>query len=109
MADARYNGLGLLLAWPSENVSPQTKRAVSSGMQIFVRTVPSDFGGDTQRLTSRPADRRHWSYRRQSRFPAFSVQELLSDPSRYLDPVHRPRHDPRRDSRNQYGAREPDG
>lgn len=26
----------LLLSWPSENVSPQTKRAVTSGNQIFV-------------------------------------------------------------------------
>lgn len=31
--------LALLLSWPSENVSPQTKRATASGIQIFVRTL----------------------------------------------------------------------
>lgn len=34
----------LLLAWPSENVSPQTKRAVASGMQIFVRPGSPSLG-----------------------------------------------------------------
>lgn len=31
-----YSANALLLSWPSENVSPQTKRATSTGMQIFV-------------------------------------------------------------------------
>ncbi|GJN92903.1 hypothetical protein Rhopal_005943-T1 [Rhodotorula paludigena] len=34
-----YASNALLLAWPSENVSPQTKRAVASGMQIFIGDV----------------------------------------------------------------------
>ncbi|GAA5979142.1 hypothetical protein JCM10908_002818 [Rhodotorula pacifica] len=39
-----YSANGLLLSWPSENVSPQTKRAVSSGMQIFIGDVGAIVG-----------------------------------------------------------------
>jgi hypothetical protein len=33
--------LALLLSWPAENVSPQTKRATATAMQIFI----GDIGG----------------------------------------------------------------
>ncbi|POY73511.1 hypothetical protein BMF94_3448 [Rhodotorula taiwanensis] len=46
-----YSANGLLLAWPSENVSPQTKRAVSSGMQIFI----GDIGAIVGSLVFRPS------------------------------------------------------
>ncbi|GAA5847996.1 hypothetical protein JCM9279_003524 [Rhodotorula babjevae] len=41
----------LLLSWPSENVSPQTKRAVTSGNQIFI----GDIGAITGSLVYRPS------------------------------------------------------
>ncbi|GAA5895188.1 uncharacterized protein JCM6883_002346 [Sporobolomyces salmoneus] len=34
-----YSANALLLSWPSENVSPQTKRATSTGMQIFIGDI----------------------------------------------------------------------
>ncbi|BGP41928.1 hypothetical protein JCM10449v2_005925 [Rhodotorula kratochvilovae] len=66
-AGARYTGtffavLGiyaanaLLLAWPSENVSPQTKRAVASGMQIFI----GDIGAIAGSLIYRPSLSTHF-------------------------------------------------
>ncbi|GAA6045621.1 hypothetical protein NBRC10513_005039 [Rhodotorula toruloides] len=36
-----YSANTLLLSWPSENVSSQTKQAVASGMQIFIGDVGS--------------------------------------------------------------------
>ncbi|GAA5924553.1 uncharacterized protein JCM15063_005674 [Sporobolomyces koalae] len=60
-AGARYAGVfiavigiyaanALLLAWPSENVSPQTKRATSTAMQIFI----GDIGAIAGVLVYRP-------------------------------------------------------
>ncbi|GAA6008033.1 hypothetical protein JCM11491_006584 [Sporobolomyces phaffii] len=45
-----YSANALLLSWPSENVSPQTKRATSTGMQIFV----GDIGAIAGVLVYRP-------------------------------------------------------
>jgi hypothetical protein len=39
--DHSYWMLALLLSWPAENVSPQTKRATATAMQIFI----GDIGG----------------------------------------------------------------
>ncbi|ORY76509.1 major facilitator superfamily domain-containing protein [Leucosporidium creatinivorum] len=61
-AGARYAGIfitvvgiypanALLLSWPSENVSPQTKRATSTAIQIFI----GDFGAVTGVLIYRPS------------------------------------------------------
>ncbi|GAA5820723.1 hypothetical protein JCM3770_005264 [Rhodotorula araucariae] len=66
-AGARYTGTffavmgiyaanALLLAWPSENVSPQTKRAVASGMQIFI----GDVGAIAGTLIYRPSLNAHF-------------------------------------------------
>ncbi|TNY18958.1 MFS general substrate transporter [Rhodotorula diobovata] len=46
-----YAANALLLSWPSENVSPQTKRAVTSGNQIFI----GDIGAITGSLVYRPS------------------------------------------------------
>ncbi|GAA6063160.1 hypothetical protein JCM10212_006318, partial [Sporobolomyces blumeae] len=46
-----YSANALLLSWPSENVSPQTKRATSSGMQIFI----GDIGAIAGSLIYRPS------------------------------------------------------
>ncbi|GAA5985674.1 hypothetical protein JCM5350_004133 [Sporobolomyces pararoseus] len=51
-----YSANALLLSWPSENVSPQTKRATSTGMQIFI----GDIGAIAGTLIYRPNLSQHF-------------------------------------------------
>ncbi|KAM0750490.1 MFS general substrate transporter [Meredithblackwellia eburnea MCA 4105] len=51
-----YSSNALLLSWPSENVSPQTKRAVASGIQIFI----GDIGAIAGVLVYRPSLSTHF-------------------------------------------------
>ncbi|KAI5477758.1 MFS general substrate transporter [Pseudohyphozyma bogoriensis] len=46
-----YSSNALLLSWPAEDVSPQTKRATASGMQIFI----GDIGAISGVLVYRPS------------------------------------------------------
>lgn len=51
-----YSANALLLSWPSENVSPQTKRATASGIQIFI----GDVGAISGVLVYRPSLNAHF-------------------------------------------------
>lgn len=51
-----YGANALLLSWPAENVSPQTKRAVATAMQIFI----GDIGAIAGVLIYRPSLSAHF-------------------------------------------------
>jgi hypothetical protein len=49
-----YPATAIVLAWPANNVSGQTKRAIANAMQIFIGNVGAIIGTQIYRPTSAP-------------------------------------------------------